>query len=171
MIRYAQRICVFTLAAAGAFAQSASTPATSTVAKTSTTGMIGLAEGQTARINVLNPGILPPASATICSVNLAFTDGTGKLLKATSVSVVPGQSSSFDLVSDTDLYLAIGARVEIRAAVTPAVVPVTPATPASCTLIGTLEIFDSSTKRTDAELGGFHDIPAAPTATPTASSN
>jgi hypothetical protein len=162
MFRYAQRICVFTLAAAGAFAQATSTPAPSTVTTTSTTGMIGLAEGQTARLNVLNPGILAPAVGMICSVNLAFTDGTGKLLKTTNVSVAPGQSAPFDLISDTDLYLAIGTRVEIRAVIIPpTAIPVTSATPASCSLIGTLEIFDSSTKRTQAVLGGFHDVPAA----------
>lgn len=63
-----------------------------------------LAEGQTARLNVLNPGILAPAVGMICTVNLAFTDGTGKLRKA---------AAPFDLISDTDL--AIGTRVEIRA--------------------------------------------------------
>jgi hypothetical protein len=162
MFRYAQRICVFTLAAAGAFAQATSTPAPSTVTTTSTTGMIGLAEGQTARLNVLNPGILAPAVGMICTVNLAFTDGTGKLLKTTTVSVAPGQSAAFDLISDTDLYLAIGTRVEIRASIIP---------PATCKLIGTLEIFDSSTKRTEAVLGGWHEIPAAPTTTPSTSSN
>jgi hypothetical protein len=164
MFRYAQRICVFTLAAAGAFAQTTSTPAPSTVATVRTTGMIALAEGQTARINVLNPGILAPAVGTICSVNLAYMDGTDKVLKTANVIVAPGQSASFDLVSDTDLYLAIGTRAEIRAVITSA-------TPPSCELIGTLEIFDSSTKRTDAVLGGCHDVPAAPTATPSASSN
>jgi hypothetical protein len=172
MFRYAQRICVFTLAAAGAFAQATSTPAPSAVTTTSTTGMVGLAEGQTARINVLNPGVLAPAMGMICSVHLAFTDGTGKLLKAANVNVAPGQSQSVDLISDTDLYLAIGTRVEIRAMIVPPTAnPVTSATPASCSLIGTLEIFDSSTKRTQAVLGGFHDIPAVVSTTPATSSN
>jgi hypothetical protein len=161
MFRFVQRICVFTLTAAGVFAQVVTTPAV-----TRTTGMIGLAEGQTARLNVLNPGVEPPAVGMICAATLAFIDSTGKVLKSTTVSVIPGQSQLFDLFSDVDLSLAMDARTEIRAVVTiPSVVPVasttsTPLQPAGCKLIGTLEIFDSLTKRTQAVLGGWHDIPA-----------
>ena len=173
MFRFAQRICVFTLAAAGAFAQIVTTPA---VART--TGMIGLAEGQTARLNVLNPGIEPPAAGVICSAMLEFMDGTGKVLKSASVSVTPGQAALFDLFADADLSLAADSRTEIRAVITlPAVIPVAVSTgpttpqPAACTLIGTLEIFDSVTKRTQAVLGGWHDVPASPTITSTSSQN
>jgi len=175
MFRFAQRICVFTLAASGVFAQVVTTPAV-----TRTTGMIGLAEGQTARLNVLNPGFSPivaaPAMGTPCSAVLEFMDGTGKVLKSTNVTVSPGQAATpFDLFSDADLGLALDARIEIRALIIPPVViPVTstsstPMQPAACTLIGTLEIFDSLTKRTQAVLGGMHDVPAAPVATTTSS--
>jgi hypothetical protein len=166
MFRCAQRICVFTLTAAGVFAQVVTTPAV-----TRTTGMIGLAEGQTARLNVLNPGVGPSVTATAvaitCSAVVEFMDGTGKVLKSTTVSVAPGQSQPFDLFSDADLSLAMDTRTEIRAVITPpAVIPVistssTPMQPAACTLIGTLEIFDSLTKRTQAVLGGMHDVPVA----------
>jgi hypothetical protein len=165
MFRFAQRICVFTLAAAGVFAQAVTTPAT----VTHTTGMIGLAEGQTARLNVLNPGVLPPAAGVICPALLSFIDGAGHILKSTSVTVTPGQSMPFDLFSDADLNLALDAHTEIRAVITiPGVVPTGSVTaqPAACTLIGTLEIFDSLTKRTQAVLGGTHDVPAAPVAPP-----
>jgi hypothetical protein len=174
MFRYAQRICVFTVAAAGAFAQVITTPAV-----TRTTGMIGLAEGQTARLNVLNPGAGPssvaPVAVATCSAILEFLDGAGTVLKTMSVNVTPGQSAPFDLFSDADLNLALDTRTEIRALIIPpAVIPVvstgsTPMQPAACRLIGTLEIFDSLTKRTQAVLGGMHDVPAAPAATSTSS--
>jgi hypothetical protein len=175
MFRFAQRICVFTLAAAGVFAQAITAPAE----VIHTTGIIGLAEGQIARLNVLNPGVNPgvnpggvlaPAVGVICPAMLAFLDGTGKVLKSTSVSVTPGQSALFDLFSDADLNLALDARTEIRAVITiPGVVAAGSVTaqPAACTLIGTLEIFDSLTRRTQAVLGGTHDVPAGPATSPT----
>jgi len=170
MFRFAQRICVFTMASAAVFAQSTTAPAE----VMRTTGMIGLAEGQTARLNVLNPGVnpgvvLPSAVAVICPAILAFIDGGGKVLKTTSVSVNPGQSQPFDLFSDADLNLALDARTEIRAVITiPGIVAAgsTAMQPAACTLIGTLEIFDSLSRRTQAVLGGPHDVPAGPLATP-----
>jgi hypothetical protein len=102
-------------------------------------------------------------------------DGTGKILKSTTVTVIPGQSALFDLFSDADLSLALDTRTEIRAVILPPpVIPVvstssTPMQPATCALVGTLEIFDSLTKRTQAVLGRFHDVPPAPTTTSTSS--
>lgn len=168
MFRFAHRICVFTMASAAVFAQSTTAPAE----VMRTTGMIGLAEGQTARLNVLNPGVLAPAVGVICPATLAFIDGAGKVLKSASVSVNPGQSQRFDLFSDADLNLAPDARTEIRAVIDiPGIVAAgsTAMQPAACTLIGTLKIFDSLTRRTQAVLGGTHDVPAAPVATPASS--
>jgi hypothetical protein len=173
MQKFACRISVFTLAAVGAFAQSTSLP----VVVTHTSGMIGVAEGQTARLNVLNPGVAAPALGVVCSAILSFLDSTGKVLKSTSVSVLPGTAAApFNLASDADLALALDAREQIRATITiPAVLPPSTATtttittpPAACTLIGTLEIFDSLTRRTQAVLGGFHEVPSV-VATPSPS--
>jgi hypothetical protein len=104
---------------------------------------------------------------------LEFLNSSGTVLKSTTVSVAPGQASTpFDLFTDADLGLALDTRTEIRAVIlAPAVIPVssTPMQPAACTLIGTLEIFDSLSKRTQAVLGRFHDVPPAPTATSTSS--
>lgn len=176
MRSFTSGISVFVLSAAGAFAQSVSVPPV----VIRTTGMIGVAEGQIARLNVLNPGLLPPAAGAACSAALTFMDANGKVLKSTTVSVAPGQASLFDLSGDTDLGLALDTREEIRATITiPAIVPVsstssststTPDAPvASCQLISTLEIFDSITRRTQAVLGGTHDVPVGPAATPTPS--
>ncbi len=169
MQKFACRIGVFTLAAVGAFAQSTSLP----VVVIHTSGMIGVAEGQTARLNVLNPGVAAPAAGAVCSAVLSFLDSTGKVLKSTSVSVPPGTAAApFNLASDADLALALDAREQIRATITiPAVLPPSATTttpPAACTLIGTLEIFDSLTRRTQAVLGGFHEVPSV-VATPSTS--
>jgi hypothetical protein len=56
MFQHAQRICVFALATFGLYAQTNVTPP---VQVTRTTGIVGIAEGQTARLNALNPGIAP----------------------------------------------------------------------------------------------------------------
>ncbi len=177
MRSFTSGISVFVLAAAGACAQSVTAPPV----VIHTTGMIGVAEGQIARLNVLNPGVLPPAAGAACSAVLAFLDPSGNVVKSAMVSVAPGQAASpFDLSGDTDLSLALDTREEIRATITiPAIVPVsstssststTPNAPvASCQLIATLEIFDSITRRTQAVLGGTHDVPAGPVATPTPS--
>ena len=150
------RISVFALAAAGAVAQSTAIP----VVVTHTTGMIGIAEGQTARFNVLNPGVLPPAAGVSCSATLAYFGANGNLLKTASVTVTPGQAQYLDLFGDADLGLMIDQRKQIRATVTiPALVPQPSTGPAgACTLIGTLEILDTLTGRTQAVLGGTHDV-------------
>lgn len=154
------RISVLALAAAGASAQSTVIPAV----VTRTTGMIGIAEGQTARFNVLNPGVLPPAAGVACTATLTYFGPDGSTLKTTSVTVPPGQAQYLDLFADADLGLMIDQRKQIRATVTiPALAPQPSTGPAAaCPLIGTLEILDSLTGRTQVVLGGTHDVPVGP---------
>jgi hypothetical protein len=147
-------MCVLTM---GAIALSAQTIPAETV---STTAMIGIATGQTARLNLLNPGVLPPALGVICTAEVTYFDGAGAVKKTAPVAVAPGTSQYVDLHSDTDLDLASASREEIRATVAmPAIPPpatsssATPPTPAACKLIATLEIFDSITGRTEALTG------------------
>jgi hypothetical protein len=130
-----------------------------------TTAMVGLATGQTARINLLNPGVLPPAVGVVCNAEVTYLDGAGTVRKTASVSVNPGTSQHVDLHSDTDLSLAPATRLEIRATIAiPNILPPTTAssttttpTPA-CKLISTLEIFDSITGRTEAVVGKVETI-------------
>jgi hypothetical protein len=173
MSKFVSRISVFALAAMGAFAQSTIPPVV-----IHTTGMIGLAEGQTARFNVLNPGVLPPALGMSCTATLAFIGGDGKVLKTASVTATPGEAQFLDLFGDADLALMIDQRKQIRATFTlPVIVPppatsaASPAVPQSaCTLVGTLEILDTLTGRTQAVIGGIHLVPSGPvTATGTPS--
>ena len=132
-----------------------------------TTAMIGIATGQTARLNLLNPGVLPPAAALVCTAAVTYYDGAGAVRKTATVTVNPGTSQFVDLHSDVDLALPAGTRLEIRATITqPAILPPTPATGTSttstaapaCPLVSTLEIFDNITLRTDAMTGKEADV-------------
>ncbi len=78
MFKFAQGICVSALVAAGLCAQTVTPP----VQVTLTSGMVGIAEGQTAQLNALNPGVAPPAMGEICTGLLSFVDGSGKVLKS-----------------------------------------------------------------------------------------
>src|SRR5208283_4266142 len=137
---------------------------TAPVQEVGTTGMVGVAEGQYARFNVLNPGVLPPAVGVVCNALLTFLGPDGGVLKTKMVSVNPGQSALLDLFSDVDLALAVGERKEIRATfTTPPMIPVASATPvpAPCELIGTLELIDVLTLKTQVVLGGIHAVPGS----------
>lgn len=167
MLKYVRSTCV--LLALGAWTLSAQvTPGLQTVR---TTGMVGIADAQTAQLNLLNPGVLPPAVGMICKAAVSFVDANGTVLKSTSLTVIPGQSMSFSLRSDTDLNLVAGDRREIRATISiPAIVtPVATSTSAvapSCKVIPTLELFDTVSGRTLVVLGHAAMVPSVVTATP-----
>src|SRR5580692_7116880 len=126
MLNYAQRICVFMVAAAGVYAQTTAPnmPATDT----RTSGAVGIAQGQTARFNVLRPN---ETAAATCSAVLTYFDGAGTQLKTSTVTVAPGTVGYLDLFSDTDLALAADQRKQIR--VTVAVPVATPSSSSSST--------------------------------------
>jgi hypothetical protein len=153
MFQLAQKMCVFTLAAAGLYAQTVATPP---VQVTRTTGMVGIAEGQTAQLNALNPDQATPAGL-LCSGLLTFLGEDGKVLKSMTVDVAPGTSQHLALDSVVDLALAVNARKEIRATIT--------TTAPVCKLIGTLEIFNTLDGHTLVTLGTVHVVPS-PAVTP-----
>jgi hypothetical protein len=133
--------------------------------------MIGLADSQTAQLNLLNPGILPPALGIVCSATVAFVDANGTVLKSGVLSVLPGKAGAFDL-RDTDLKLVAGDRREIRATITipafppPPTATSIPATAVACKLIPTLELFDTQSGRTLVTLGHVTTVPGPVTAIP-----
>src|SRR5215469_8558498 len=86
------------LGAASCFAQSK----TPVINFAETTGMVGIADGETARFNVMNPGAVAPAVGVVCTAALAFVNTNGVTVKLLTVTVTPGRSASFDLTSDTD---------------------------------------------------------------------
>jgi hypothetical protein len=122
-----------------------------------TSGMVGLTAGQTVRLNVLNPGALAPAVATVCAAQLSFLNTEGKVLKTTSVTVPPGESMSFNLDRDVDLIVS-DVRVQVRAVIA--------YTSNTCALLPTLEVFNDDTGRTQFVVGRFVAIPLLLTATP-----
>jgi hypothetical protein len=115
--------------------------------------MVGLATGQTARLNLLNPQVQPTASAALCSAAVAFVDAAGAVIQSSAASVQPGQSLPYDLVW-SDSRAKIRATVEVPPAVPPAGSAIPIALP--CNLIPTLEIFDTNTGRTDLIIGVSH---------------
>lgn len=158
MFKTLQRICVFTgavLAIAGATLAQSTTPMLPVALRTS--GTVGLTAGQTARLNVLNPGALTPAAAVACGAQLSFLNGQGTVLKTTSVSVPPGESMSFNLDRDVDLIVS-DFRVQIRAVVA--------YTSNTCALLPTLEVFNDDTGRTQFVVGRFAAIPLLLTPAP-----
>ncbi|HTB14116.1 MAG TPA: hypothetical protein VK752_21235 [Bryobacteraceae bacterium] len=161
MLKYFRSTCVLTVLGAVALTAQVS-PGLQTVR---TTGMVGIADAQTAQLNLLNPGVLPPAVGTICTAAVSFVDASGTVLKSATLSVNPGQSMAFILRSDTDLNLAAGARREIRATISIPAVPATAttattaATPA-CKVIPTLEMLDTVSGRTLVVLGHAASVPS-----------
>ena len=158
MTHYARLTCVLALGACALTAQVVPVPSS-----VGTTGMVGLAETQTAQLNLLNPGVLPPALGVICAAGVSFVDAAGTVLKSTTLAVLPGKSLSFSL-HDTDLALAAGERREIRALIAvPAAPPpnaggTSPVATPACRLIPTLEIYDTGSGRTLVTLGRVEPV-------------
>jgi len=129
-----------------------------------TFGMVGLASGQTARLNAFAlPMGGPIIAGASCQVTFNFYDATGKSLKTGTVPVTQGSAVSYDLAW-TEITASTN-RVEIRGAVRAALVTPsaagTPLTPISafCSVLPTLEIFDSSSGQTTVVLQQATPLP------------
>ena len=157
MFEFANRICVFALASSALFVPALSAQTNMPATVTRTTGLVGIAEGQTAQLNALNPY----DGGASCSGVLSFIADDGTVLKTKAVTVTPGTGQHIQLDSVIDLALAAGVRRDIRAALTiPAAAATSTSTgsstattttaplKAACRLIGTLEIFTTSTGHT-----------------------
>ena len=115
-------------------------------------GMVGLASGQTARLNVVNVGV-PTPSPLPCVLVLAFLDSDGKILKQMFVSVMTGKAALLDLAESDIDGTSDGpdaARPQIRGIGYNPLLSPGPAIPQplSCNLVPTLELFDKETGRT-----------------------
>jgi hypothetical protein len=121
-----------------------------------TFGMVGLSTGQTARLNAFALPVGGPIIAgASCQVTFDFYDATGKSLKTGTATVAQGAAVNADLAW-TEITASTN-RVEIRGTVRAALVgastvgtPVTPVMPvyASCSVVPTLEIFDTASGQT-----------------------
>ena len=125
--------------------------------------MVGIASGQSARINALNTANQAPTNPTSCTVTLQFVDTSGKLLKQTTVNLQPGTSTSLDLswdeLSVSDL------RSEVRAILLygysgGANPPIEILRQSVCGgLVPSLEVFDNATGRTNFILTDAKTLP------------
>jgi hypothetical protein len=134
-----------------------------------TFGMVGLSTGQTARLNVFALPVGGPIIAGgSCQVTFDFYNELGKSVKTGTATVAQGAAVHFDMLrTEVD---SLAGRTEIRgtvrtAFVNPSAVPVpvptpgtpgTPGTPVTpitpvygfCSVLPTLEIFDSTSGQT-----------------------
>ena len=113
-----------------------------------TFGMVGLNTGQTARLNAFAlPLGGPLISGASCQVTFDFYDAAGKTIKTGTATVAQGAAVHFDVLrTEVD---SLAGRSEIRGAlraafVTPSATPM----PAFCSILPTLEIFDSLSGQT-----------------------
>jgi hypothetical protein len=165
MSKSPQAICVFTLAAATLCGAKLQAQPLIPAQVTHSTGLVGIAEGQTAQFNALNLGETAAATpAAACTVLLSFVADDGTVLKTRTVMVAPGTGQHIVLDSVADLALAIGVRRDIRAtisipAIPPAAGSATTALQPLCAMAGTLEIYDNSTGVTRVTLASRHKVP------------
>jgi hypothetical protein len=118
-------------------------------------GMIGIADGETARLNVVNLGVPDPTTGIPpdpCRMRLQFVDAEGNVLASRGVAPEMGHSKFLDFtpafvpVNTADGLAVTPLRAEIRAVLfTDNGVP-----PGPCRV--TLEIFDNVTGRTQIAL-------------------
>jgi hypothetical protein len=143
MKKYSYLICALFLNGTIALAQS--TPVQN---RQLSSGVVGIAPGQTARWNVLYPTAPAPILQPICSVDLSVADDQGNSLKTTSVSqFTAGRSVSVDLNSDTDLTGKPRTQIHAYAVA-----------PDGCNLTATLELIDNTNQKTVLVVGSNRPI-------------
>lgn len=111
----------------------------------STFGMVGLAAGQTARLNAFAVPAGGPVIAGTCQVTFTFYDDSGKSLLSRTLPVAQGAAVHLDLPRG-DVSAAADPQ-DIRGTVRTSFSRSTtagPATPAMCPVLATEEIFNSS---------------------------
>jgi hypothetical protein len=142
------------LAFGGSVAAQDTPPSLPLTSQIRTTGMIGLAAGDSARLNVLNPGLPAPFLSILCFAQLSFVDDQNTELSAAIYRVLPGHSVSLTLNADTDVTLGSDGRLEVRGVLRtpPLLEPPPPDVPIPingfCPLVATLEVSNNSTART-----------------------
>jgi hypothetical protein len=108
-------------------------------------GMVGIVDGQTARLNVVNtvPGDnLSPGS---CMVELMFLDSMGNTLAHTRKTLMPGEAAFHDFSFDDVIGPRPTGRLQIRPE---AKLLGGPDTRGLCLIVPTLEVFDNTTMQT-----------------------
>ena len=112
---------------------------------------VGLAFGETMQVNLFNQAANSSnGTAASCTGTVSFFDATGKEVPKSggSFTVTAGQTQSIPLLG-TAVDTSTGSRAEIRA-----VVSLTPAKGTPCSLVQSLEVFDSTNGGTHVYLNG-----------------
>ena len=114
----------------------------------STTGMVGMTPGQTARLNVLYPTVPAPLALINCAATLTLFDDQGNVLKTASFAqLIPGRPVSISANGDTDLPTQT--RTEVYGL----------SFTSGCSLVSTLEIIDNATQKTVVTVMGQETYP------------
>lgn len=115
-------------------------------------GLLGVAEGQTLRINALNLGSRSSTPATGCEVTLRFLDVKGVVLRESVVRIPPGQGASLDLrrAQMTDQPGRASVRAVLLFGLAGGGAPAGPDVRQNfdCNIVPTLELLDETTGRT-----------------------
>jgi hypothetical protein len=104
--------------------------------------VVGIAAGQTAKLNVLYPSIPAPLLQVMCHVTVSIVDDQGGILKTQDFQMLGGKSVSLSLNADTDLP-AHAAQIHA--------LTLTPATSSAggyCQVLPSLDIVDNATGKT-----------------------
>jgi hypothetical protein len=121
-------------------------------------GMMGITPSDTIRLNVVNVQFsgIPPGP---CNVTLKFLNNAGDVLKQQAVSIKTTEAVSLDL---TGIEAGGGFRTEVHPVLA---MPTTE--PTSCSAIGSVEVFNSSTGETTVEANPiFIPLPASASSQP-----
>jgi hypothetical protein len=117
--------------------------------------MVGIAAGQTAKLNVLYPSIPAPLLQVMCHVTVSIVDDQGDVLKTQDFQMLGGKSVSISVNADTDLP---GHAAQIHA------LTFTPATSSAggyCQVLPSLDIVDNATGKTLVHLETIVTYPPA----------
>lgn len=123
--------------------------------------ILGIAAGQTVRVNALNLGLSSIPKPSSCTVTFRFLDAEGQILKETAVSLEPGKAASLDLSRG---LLPGDGRVDIRAVLLfgyfgGANPPPEVLQRFDCNIVPSLEIYDDETERTTVILTNVTPLP------------
>lgn len=127
--------------------------------------MIGIASGESARVNALNMGTGLQGQNSSCSVTLQFLDAQGQLLKQSAITLQPGKAGSLDLSSDE--LPGTDSRTEVRAVLRFGYSGGANPPPAilqqfDCNIVPSLEVYDNDTGRTSFVLTEAKPLPPPP---------
>jgi hypothetical protein len=116
-------------------------------------GMIGIADGETARLNVVNLGVPDPTTGVPpdpCRMRLQFVDAEGNVLASRGVAPEMGHSKFLDFTPSFIPINTIDAVAPLRAEIRAVLFTDNGIPPGPCRV--TLEIFDNATGRTQIAL-------------------